>query len=398
MDIRLSPFQEEWRAIAQELAETVLAPNASEIDRESRFPKENLRALGRAGLLGLSVPEELGGPGADVVTTTAVTEALALGCSSTAMCYHMHNTAAWLISSLAEGDQVDRYVVPILGGEYLSTYALSEPTSGSRWWHMEGFATRSGDEYVLDAYKSFATSAGHVDSYVVPIRASPESAPNELSLFVVDAATENVKPIGVWNGMGMRGNSSVPVHFDKCRVPSHSRIGEPGLGFPLLLAYGLPIFQVGLAAVYVGIAEAALLFAISYATKRVHADTGKPLAQVETIQHYVAEMKLRIDQARLFTIEFARRIDAARGDMLEAVNNKEFLLSLAEVKLTACRMAIDVSNIALQVCGGTGYSRNHPVERYYRDARAGSIMGPNDDALSLLMGQRVLGLPFPWEK
>jgi len=400
MTLRLTESQLDWRERARRLSDQILAPKAQQIDAEGRFPREHFRALAENDLLGLPVREELGGHGADVLTTTLVTEELARNCGSTALCYHMHISAASLIAALAKGDQVDRFVLPILRGEHITTYAISEPGSGSRWWHMETHATKEPGGYIIDSFKSYATSAGEADSYVLPVRASGESAPHELSMFIVDHDIENVKPVGTWSAMGMRGTCSTPVHFDNIFVPDSNRLGEDCFGFPLLMAYGLPIYHVGLASVYLGIAQAALDFAVSHVTKRVHADTGLPLAQVESIQRYVAEMKLHLDQTRQFIYSVARYVDEMsekNTDMVDIIDDSTFLETLAEVKVIACGAANDVTQTAIQVCGGTGYSKAYPVERYFRDARAGSIMGPNDDMLRVLIGQRVLGLPYPWE-
>mgnify|MGYP001564270593 FL=1 len=398
---RLTRDQEHWQGIARRLASDVLAPRAAAIDREGTFPRQNFAAFAQAGLLGLPVGEELGGPGADVLTTTIVTEALAQGCASSALCYHMHIAATTFIVAAAEGDQIDRFVLPILRGEHISTYAISEPGSGSRWWHMESFVEPDGaGGYVYDGYKSFATSAGHCDSYVVPTRASPTSPHNEFTILLIDRTIEGVEPVGVWDAMGMRGNSSTPVRFNRCRVPATHRLGEAAFGFPLLMAHGLPVFQIGLAAVYLGLAQSALDFAIAHVTKRVHADTGLPLAKVETVQRYVAEMAIRIDRTRSFVYRVARYVQEMideHEDLVEFVEDEGFLQSIAQVKVSACEAAQEVTHMAVQVCGGQGYGRGYPMERYYRDARAGSIMGPNDDMLKNLIGQRALGLPYPWE-
>lgn len=400
MDFDLSPEQKRWIGRARELSRDVLAPNAATIDSESRFPRENLKTLGDAGILGLPIAAELGGPGADLLTIALVSEELGAGCASTAMCCHMHLAATALISAVAEGDQVDRFLTPILRGEHLSTYAISEPGSGSRWWHMDSFVERREGGYHLASFKSFATSAGEADSYVVPVRASSEAPHHEFTLLLVDRSIDNVKAIGAWDAMGLRGNRSTPVHFDGCFVPDANRLGQAAFGFPLLMAYGLPYYQVGLAAVYLGIARAAFEFAIGHVTKRVHADTRLPLSKVETVQLYVADMKLRLDQARAFVFEKARYIDwlaERKGDLLQMVDDTEFLQSVAAVKVIGCQASAAVANLALQVCGGTGYSRKNPVERYFRDARAGALMGPADDILRVLIGQRALGLPYPWE-
>ena len=400
MDFDLRPEDRHWQEMARKLSDDVLAPEAADVDRRGSFPRENLNALAAAGLMGLPVSEELGGPGADVFTTTLVTEQLGMGCASTAMCFHMHIAAASLIAAVADGDQVERFVEPILAGEHISTYAISEPGSGSRWWHLDSHLEPEEGGYHLQSFKSFATSAGEADSYVVPARAASTSPHNEFTLLLVESSLANVKTVGEWDAMGMRGNQSTPVHFDGCHVPESHRLGEAAFGFPLLMAHGLPVFQVGLAAVYLGVAQAAFDFAVSHVTKRVHADTNLPLSKVETVQRYVAEMKLQLDQARHFVYGVARYIDRMaerHGDLVEVVDDSDFLQAVASVKVVACTASSAVTNTALQICGGTGYSRKHPVERYYRDSRAGSLMGPADDILRVLVGQRALGLPFPWE-
>lgn len=400
MDFDLNAEQLRWVNRAREISRDVLAPNAAEIDREGRFPRENLRVLGEAGILGLPVGTEFGGPGANLLTIALATEELGRGCASTAMCCHMHLAATALIAAVAEGKQIERFVEPILRGEHLSTYAISEPGSGSRWWHMDSFVERREGGYHLNSFKSFATSAGEADSYIVPVRASSTSSHHEYTLLLVDREIENVKPVGHWDAMGLRGNQSTAVHFDGCFVPDSHRLGEAAFGFPLLMAHGLPAYQVGLAAVYLGIARAALDFATSHVTKRVHADTGLPLAKVETIQLYAADMKLRLDQARALVFGVASYVDRLtekHSDLVEVIDDTEFLQSVASVKVVACQAAAAITNLALQVCGGTGFSRKHPIERYFRDARAGSLMGPADDILRVLIGQRALGLPYPWE-
>lgn len=398
--IELRPEQQEQRDIAAHIAQEVLAANAEAIDREGRFPRENIDALGRAGLLGLAIDESHGGPGCDIVTTTMVSAELARGCPSTALCYHMHIAASLLISEVAEGDQIARWVEPILRGEHLCTYAISEPGSGSRWWHMDSIATATKDGYVIDAFKSFATSAGQADSYVVPVRKDAQSDPDDLSLFIIERDDPNVETVGCWDSMGMRGNSSLPVKFDGCVIPEVNRLGEPGLGFPLLMGYGLPVFQIGLAGVYTGLAQSALDHAISHVSKRVHADTGESLAKVESIQRHIAEIRLATDQAWVFVWHAASHFEALRknaDDLLDEIAKDEFLVLIGEVKLVACRAARKACDLAVQVCGGMGYKRGMPVERLYRDARAGSIMGPNDDSILVMMGQRTLGLDLPWE-
>ena len=407
--IAIEKEEADWKRVAHRLSTEVLAPNAGKIDRESLFPTGNIKALGEAGLMGLTVAKEKGGPGGTVKSLALVIEELAQGCASTAMCYTMHMSGLLVIAALVEGRQVEQFLKPIIDGERLNSFAMSEPGSGNRLWHMDSYAQKDGDDYIIDSFKSFATSAGYADSYLVPVRANSEVGPNDLSLFLIDGKDENIKPIGKWDGLGIRGNSSTPVHFDKCRVPAFNRLGHETCGFSTIFAYSLPIYQVGLSALYLGIAQAAYDAAIAHVKKRIHSDTGVALSNMETVQRYIAEMKLSIDQSRHLIYRVAQLSDnalalfdeLAKAELLDQVlranPNDPFFIELAEVKISACEMAINVTNKAFQVCGGTAYRHGHPVERHFRDARAGSVMAPSDDTLKLIMGRQILGIGQPWE-
>ncbi len=408
--IALTTEQGKWKRLAAKLAREVLAPRAADVDRNGTFPRESITALGEAGLMGLTIPEELGGPGGNTLTAAFVIEELARGCSSTAMAYTMHLSAMPLLTALVNEDQRIRFIEPIVRGQMLLSVAMSEPGSGNRLWHMDSYAVPDGEDYfIIDSFKSFATSCGESDYFLVPLRASAQVGPTDLSLFMVDARDPNVKPIGVWDGMGLRGNSSRPVHFDKCRVPAANLLGDPLWGHSMMFAYTLPIYQCGLAACYLGIAQGAFDAAKEHVMKRIHSDTKSALSTMETIQRYIGEMHVRLDQARHLVYRVAQMSDNAMvlfdefkeaellDDIIRANPDDPFFVECAQIKIAACEMAIDVTNKALQVCGGTAYKRGHPVERAYRDGRAGSVMGPSDDALKLIMGRQLLGIPQPWE-
>ena len=345
----------DWKRVAHRLAVEVLAPDAERIDREGEFPSKNIKALGQAGLLGLTVSTEKGGPGGSVKSLALVIEELAQGCASTAMCYTMHMSGLLVIASLVEGPQIDAFLKPIVDGKRLNSFAMSEPGSGNRLWHMDSYAQRDGDDYIIDSFKSFATSTGHADTYLVPVRANAGVGPNDLSLFLIDGKDENIKPIGKWDGLGIRGNSSTPVHFDKCRVPAFNRLGSETCGFSTIFAYSLPVYQVGLSALNLGIAQAAYAAALAHVKKRIHSDTGQALSNLETVQRYIAEMKLRIDQTRHLVYRVAQLSDnalalfdeLAKADLLDQVlkanRNDPFFIELAEVKVSACETAIDVT-------------------------------------------------------
>jgi alkylation response protein AidB-like acyl-CoA dehydrogenase len=407
--IAIEKDQANWKRLAHKLATEKLAPTAAQIDQEGVFPRDNIRALGEAGLMGLTVSKEKGGPGGNIKTAALVIEELAQGCTSTAMCYTMHLSTVPMIAALVNDEQNERFLQPIIRGESLNSLAMSEPGSGNRLWHMDSYAQREGDHFLIDSFKSFATSSGEADLYVVPVRANSEVGPNDISLFMIDGRDENIHPIGKWDGMGLRGNSSTPIHFKNCRVPLSHRLGSETCGFSMLFAYSLPIYQVGLSAVYLGLAQAAYDVAVAHVKKRIHSDTGASLSRLETVQRYIAEMKLAIDQSRYIIYRVAQMADNAlvlfdelnEADLLDEViranPDDPFFIEVAQVKVSACEMVRDVASKAFQVCGGTAYKRGHPAERHYRDARAGSVMAPSDDTLKLIMGRQILGIEQPWE-
>lgn len=406
--LSLNTEQGKWRRTAQAVAAEILAPRAAEVDATASFPKDNMRALGDAGLLSLLVPKEYGGAGQDIVAAVAVTEALAKGCASTAMAYQMHQSTIPLMTALVDEAQAERIFRPISQGKSFGAFAMSEPGSGNRIWHMDSFAVRDGDHYVIDSMKSFCTSSGEADFYLLPVRSREGATKNDLSLFFIEGDTPNIKPIGEWDAMGLRGNRSRPIHFDNVRVPVGNRIGNEDEGLSFMMAYALPIYLCGIAACYIGISQLAYETAVEHVKKRIHSDTGKSLAHVEHVQRLVAEMRIDIDVTRATTIRYAQMADNSLvlfnefkdsellDDVMRDNPDDPFFIEVASLKPRSCEMAIDVSNKALQVCGGAGYKRGHPVERCYRDARAGSVMGPADDTAKIVIGTQILGLPQPW--
>jgi alkylation response protein AidB-like acyl-CoA dehydrogenase len=406
--IALTREQGRWCRKAETLAREVLRPNAAEIDHGGVFPSANIDVLKRSGLLALMIPTEMGGGGGDIVTAALVTEALAKGCVSTAMIYTMHQSTLPMLCALADAEQVERFIAPIVRGELLGAFAMSEPGSGNRIWHMDSHARKNGHGFILDSFKSFCTSAGHADFYLVPTRGNADAGATDLSMFWVDGDATGIEPKGAWDGMGLRGNGSRPLHFNQVHVPPIARLGGETTGFSFMMAYALPIYLVGLASCYLGLASAAFDGAIAHVKGRVHSDTQRSLATVETVQRYAAEMRCRIDQARATVLRVAQMSDNAvvlfnefntAGLLDEIIRDNPddpYFVELAELKIIASEMAVDVAHTALQVCGGSGYKRGHLVERCYRDARAGSLMGPSDDTLKVIMGNQLLGTPQPW--
>jgi alkylation response protein AidB-like acyl-CoA dehydrogenase len=395
---------------ARAAAREILAPHAEAVDRDGLIARETFAALGKAGFMGMAVPERKGGAGGDVLAVALVIEEFAKVCASTAMSFHMHLSTVPLVAALVSEEQHERLLGPILRGEWLGAIAMSEPGSGSRVWHTESCAQRDGDGYAFSATKSFVTNAGRADYYVVPVRSHELAKPDEISLFMLEASQHSIAPQSPWDAMGLRGTSSSPIRFENVRVTAAQRLGREGIGFPMIVCFNLPIYHVGLSSVYLGVAEAALATAVAYAKRRIHIDTGAALGSVETVQRYVGEMRVAVDQTRALLHRVARLVDRASKVMMEIaaagvledivdrlMKEDDFFVEVAGLKASATATVELVTDHALKICGGLGYKKGHPMERYYRDARAAALMAPNDDAIKVLIGKQLLGYPFPWE-
>jgi alkylation response protein AidB-like acyl-CoA dehydrogenase len=411
-DIKALSFTREqikYKRIAEQLVKEHIEPAAARIDREGKFPKEMIRLLGEHDLLGFGIGEEHGGKGGDFMAMTLVLEQLGMGCASTAMIALMHTTTIPYLSAVANEEQRARLIQPLIAGKLLGALSMSEPGTGSRLWHMSSWADASEEGFIINSMKSFVTSAGSADFYIVPVRSTAESAANELNVFWIEGNNPGIHPLGEWDGLGLRGNSSTPIHFKDCFVEKRNLLGEENSGFSLLMAYTLPIYFVGIGAIYLGICEQAYQFALKKVKQRTYTDTNNTSGDIESIQRYIGEMKTKICTLRAAVYRCARLVNHTSKvfdmlkqsdllqDLLDNAQKDSFFIELAQLKITSTETAAFVTDKALQVCGGQGYKRGNPVERLFRDARAGSLMGPTNDILKVIIGKRELGLPYPWD-
>ncbi|MBB6735578.1 acyl-CoA dehydrogenase family protein [Cohnella zeiphila] len=368
--------------LTKRIANETVAPLAAEIDRERRFPREGIEALGRAGLLGLLVPEQAGGLGGTVADLAAVTEVLAEACGSTAMCFLMHCCATAVVSAKATPEQQERYLRPIARGEKLGTLAFSETGTGAHFYSPEISAVHDNGEFVLNGRKSFVTNGDKADFLIVVTNASsPELG---LDMLIVDAGSPGARFDGVWEGIGLSGNNSISLRLDNVRVPQTALVGAEGDGMGLIFQVVAPTFILGVSGVNAGLARGAYRQALGHAQARKYAD-GRSLAEIQAIQFYLSDMFGAVESASLFVRNAAAK--AVRGD-------EDAVLHVMQSKVIASEQAIRVTNLAMQVCGGQGYTRSLPVERYLRDARAGAVMAPTTEVLKEWVGKSVAGVPL----
>jgi isovaleryl-CoA dehydrogenase len=377
----LNTQQETLRATARDLAENVLRPRAMDVDRHRSYPEENLQALAEAGLMGLLVAEQNGGRGGNLADLALVCEALGAACASTAMCFLMHNCGCALLGARTTPEQAQRWLVPAAQGDAILTLAFSERLTGARFYQPEIGAERQNGGFRLSGRKSFVTSGRHAKLYPVLVKASGEPG---LDIFVVSAGTAGLSFDGEWDGIGMAGNSSVSMVLAGVAVTTSDLLGKEGDGMDLVFTVVAPTFLVGLAAVNTGIAQAALDAAVAHAKGRTY-ENGSKLAEIPNIQSQLAEMSIQVESARQLVAEAARAASAGESTALPLV---------MQAKIAATEAAAGVSGRAMQVGGGIAYSRQLPIERHWRDARAGAVMAPTNEVLKEWLGKILAGLPL----
>jgi alkylation response protein AidB-like acyl-CoA dehydrogenase len=364
-----------------EAALAVVAHDAAAVDDEGRFPRAGIEALRRAGVLGLTVPVELGGTGPDPVAFSEVTSRLAATCGSTAMVFLMHACASAVVAAAPPSSRPG-LPADLARGAVLGTLAFSERGSRSHFWAPVSASVREDDGVRIKAAKSWVTSAGEADVYVVSCLAPEASSPTDTDLYVLDAATDGLEVEGPWVGLGLRGNASSPMAVEST-VDEGLLLGEHGGGFGLMMSAVLPWFSLGNACVSVGLARGALDAAVAHASGARFEHLGSSLSDLPTIRASLARAEVTLRAAEALVRETARSIAAPDEGTMAAV---------LAVKAAGNETALTVTDAAMRVCGGAAFSRHLPIERAFRDARAGHVMAPTADVLYEFLGRSMCGL------
>ncbi len=352
---------------------------APETDRDARFPRPVIDALAKAGLLGLISSKEVGGMGCGLAEASHVVASLARHCPSTAMIVCMHYCATAVLEQFGNREVRGE----IAAGRHLTTLAFSELESRSHFWAPVSTATRQDDHVVLNARKSWITSAFEADSYVWSSR--PLASEGASSLWLVPAKAEGLKLAAPFNGMGMRGNASSPVTGADVRIPASSQVGEDGKGFDIMMGVVLPWFSVLNASCSVGTMDGSLARAIAHVSGTRHQHLDSSLADLPTIRAYLAKARIKADMANALLQDTIAAIGAGRPDTM---------LRVLEVKAAAAETALEVTDVAMRVCGGAAFRKEVGVERLFRDARASHVMAPTTDVLYDFIGKAICGLPL----
>ncbi|OMI09511.1 acyl-CoA dehydrogenase [Bradyrhizobium brasilense] len=362
--------------------------NADRNDRESRFPRENLRALAEAGWTGVLNEPQFGGLGLSHLDFAEAAYRIGQADASTGLIYVMHVGAAQTINLFGNTDQKERWLKASNGG-LLGTYSTSERATGGHWWYNLSEASRDGDDYRVNAEKSFTTSSGQADYYVVQTRTPGAKDQADIIFFIVDGKAEGIES-RPWDALGVRANHSGAIRYSNVHVPQRDRLGAEGQGKEIIYDGVSPVYLIGLGAVWEGVARGALNAAIAHTTSFVHKDRNKSLSDYQAIRQQLGAAKVLVETLRPWRNELAAKLDAL---WRAGKPQSEILIPLTEFKVHAAEVANKVAATALTVTGGYGYHRG-PIERAYRDARAAIAMGPSNVIARDWIGKAVVGLPL----
>jgi alkylation response protein AidB-like acyl-CoA dehydrogenase len=375
MEFELSPEQREIQALARDFAKAEIEPHAAEWDREHRFPGEIFVKLAELDLMGVCIPEELGGAGADFLAYVLVLEELSRADAGVGVTVAVHTSAATLpILTHGTDDQRAALVPPLAGGEKIGAFALTEAESGSDAASLRTQAERDGDGWRITGAKQWITNGGQGGTIVLFARTEAG-----ISCFVVDGRSDGLRVAREEEKLGLNSSSTVDLVLDGVRVGSDRLLGTDGKGFRIAMIT-LDGGRIGIAAQAVGIAQAAYDVAREYALER--RQFGKRLADFQAIQWKLADMATEIDAARMLVYRAAWLRD----------NGEPYVEAGAMAKLFASSVARRQTAEAIQVLGGYGYTKEFPVERYYRDAKITEIYEGTSEIQRLVIARSILGL------
>ncbi len=379
MNFELTEDQRRIRDAVREFAESEIAPRVAQWEREEHFPREILERLGAMGVMGMMVPEAYGGAGADALSYVLAVEELARVCASTAVIVSVNNSVAcYPIWKFGSEEQKTGVLTELASGRALGAYALTEPQSGSDAANQKTRAARDGSSYVLNGAKAWITNAGEARWYVVMAMTDPSAGTRGITAFLVSAEDRGLRIGAPEDKMGLRSSKTASVFFEDLRVPAQRRLGAEGEGFTIAMTT-LDHSRIGIAAQGIGIAQAAFEASIEYARNRE--SFGQKLAEHEAIAFQIADMRVQLEAARVLTY---------RAALLSEMPGVRCSKEASMAKVFATEAANAIAARAVQIFGGYGYSKEYPVERYYRDARVTTIYEGTSEIQRIVISKNVL--------
>ena len=345
----------------REFAENEVKPLAKELDETERFPTETVQKMAEMGMMGLPIPEELGGSGVDQLGYVLAVEELSKVCATTGIILSAHTSlCCWPIMTFGTEEQKEKYLKPLASGQKLGAFALTEPSAGTDASMQKSTAVLDGDHYILNGNKVFITNAGAADVFIVFAMTDKEQGTRGITAFILERDMPGFTMGKPENKMGLRASSTCELVFDNVRVPVENRLGAEGKGFKIAMAT-LDGGRIGVGAQAVGIAQGAIDEAVKFTKERIQ--FGRRISQFQNTQFTLADMQTRTDAARMLVWRAA----AAEQEC------QPYTHLAAMAKLFASETASYVTNRAVQLCGGYGYTKDYPVERMMRDAKVTEI-------------------------
>jgi butyryl-CoA dehydrogenase len=378
----MEPFLTDKHLVLQRsvrsFCEEELAPIAAEVDQQARFPWEVMEKMGPLGYFGIQAPRKWGGAGLDSLSYAVIIEEVSRVSAAAGLCLSVHNSVAlYPILAFGTSDQHERWVPDLASGRKIGAFCLTEPNAGSDAAGISATARADGDEWIVNANKVFVTNGGIADICLIFARTDPKAAHRGISVVVAERGTQGFVVGDLEDLCGVRANPVTSIRLYDCRIPGGNLLGSTGQGLKIGLA-ALDAGRIGIAAQAVGISQAALDESIRYANQRQQ--FGSPLARHQAIQMMIADMATRVDAARMLVYRAAMLRDQGQPVTQAA----------AQAKLFASEAAGKVTDLAVQIHGGYGYSKAYAVERYYRDARVTRIYEGTSEVHRMVIAREVI--------
>ena len=383
MKLDLTEEQAMIQQMARDFAVREVEPKARELDKESRWPAELVKRMGELGLMGLAVPDEYGGAGADTVSYALAMEEVSRACASTGVIMSVNNSLVCdPLNKFGSEEQKQRFLKPLASGKKLGCFGLTEPASGSDASNMETVAEDKGDHWIVNGAKNWITNGPHADTIILFVASDRSQGAKGTTALIVERGTPGFTQNPRDHKLGIHAAHSCTVFFENCIVPKANQLGEPGMGFKIAMST-LDGGRIGIASQALGIARAALEKATEYA--KVRKAFGEPIANKQAIQFMLADMATELDAARLLTLRAASLKDRSLKD-----KNLRFSKESAMAKLFASEAATRIAHKAIQIHGGYGYSTEYDVERHYRDARITEIYEGTSEIQRIVIAANTL--------
>ncbi len=379
MDFQLTEPQQMIRDMVREFAEKEIKPIAAEIDRNHEFPMKTAKRMGELGLLGITVPEEYGGPGADYVSFALVSEEIARACASHSVIFGANaSLTVGPILNYGSEEQKHAYLPKLTNGEYFGCYGLTEPTAGSDAGSLKTTAIKEGDEYVVNGGKIFISNGAVADICVLFARTDPSNpGPGGVSAFIVDTKSDGFTVGKNEEKMGLNASYTNQLFFEDLRVPAENLIGKEGIGFKIAMN-ALDTGRMTAAAGSTGLARAAFEDSLAYAKERIQFNT--PIAAHQAIQWKLADMDVNIEAARNLYLKAAWLKD----------QGKPCTHAASRAKVFASEMAVKATLEGIQIHGGNGYTKDYAVERYMRDVKIFEIFEGTSEVQRIVIARHLL--------